>query len=175
MLGWSSNIIMQHLLLVLTFIFIPAIGRVVQTNGLGNISTSTYWLLEFPVEGARILFLLLLIGDGKIDKGIELLISMFRMTKDQWKTVPTAIINNLKLHSTELLITTFVFVLVALALNYLIKYAANSEEFLFKLQQFSLLRSFNSQSLTLFLKNLTVIPFTILFEVWLILRLLNKI
>lgn len=175
MLNWSGNIIVQHLMLVLTFIFIPALGRIVQTSGLGSINTFTYWVLEIPVEGARILFLFLLIGNGKIAKGLELIISIFSLTKEQWKSVTSTVINNLRLYTTELLVTTLAFILLAVAVNYLIKYAANSEQLLFKIQQFSLLKNFNSVSLTLFVKNLTIIPLTLIFEIWLVLKLINKI
>jgi len=173
MLNWVNNIIMQHLLLVLVLIFIPAIGRVIQTNGFGNINTFTYWMLEIPVEGARILFLIFLIGDGKFVQGLERLDVPIRMIKEQWKTVPATIINNLKLHSTELIITTLAFILFALVLNYLIKYTINSGQLVFKLQQSILLKYFNPVSVILFLKNITIIPLTIIFEVWLILKLLK--
>jgi hypothetical protein len=175
MLNWASAIIVQNLLLVSLFIFVPAIGRVVQTNGLGSINTFIYWLLEIPVEGARVLFLLLLVGNGKIISGLGLIISIFRISKEQWKLVASTIVNSFKFYSTELIVTTLAFIFMAIALNYLIKYTAGNEELLSGLQQFSPLKSFNSLSLTLFLKNLTIIPLTLMFEIWLVLRLVNRI
>ncbi len=175
MLSWGSSIITKNLLLVLVLILIPATGRIIQAHGFGPVARTTYWLLEIPVETSRVLFFLLLAGDGKISGGIHALGALLRLPEEDWKIIPNTIINSFKPHSVELIATTTVFIVCILVFNYLIKYGAENPQLLSGLRQVSFLKLMNPQSLTLFFKNLTVIPLTIIFEVWLALRLLDKL
>lgn len=175
MISWASNIIVKHLFLILALIFISAMGRAIQTNGVGAISKTGYWLLEIPVETSRVSLFLLFLGGGSIFSGLKIISALFQMTRQEWKVVPNTMTRSLASHSMELLATTIAMVAIALVINCFIRYGAESPKLLSDSSQFSLLKSFSVQSLTLFLKNLTVIPLVIIFEVWLIFKLLNKV
>lgn len=176
MITWSLKIIAESFLVILVLLLISSVGRAIQLEAFGTVSKINYVLLEIPVEGSRVLLLLLLIGNGSIRKGIDSVKNMFSMSNNEFGQALREMLKALKKNHKEILLGVAIFSVMAIVLNYFIALMSKNQYLIVWLKQLPLIApSFNSVALTLFLKNLTVIPLTFFFEVWLILRLLYKL
>lgn len=59
-----------HPLPVAACSLVAALGRVIQVGGLGEIGAASSWLLELVVEPARIALFLIVVGDGRVMEGV---------------------------------------------------------------------------------------------------------
>ncbi|MCC9076085.1 hypothetical protein FKZ61_008170 [Litorilinea aerophila] len=173
MITWALSLMSRNVLLITILVLVPAIGRVIQTDEVRIVNKQTYWLIEIIVEGARVILFIFLIGSGVFSLGIERIKSIFKTPKMQWYVIPSTVFHSIKTHYFELLATTVVFTLLAFLLNSLIQYLVSDEKLLLSIHKNTTLKFLNKTSLSLFLKNLSVIPLTLFYEAWLILTLLN--
>lgn len=133
-------------------------------------------LLEIPVEGSRILLLLRLMGNGGVRGGIIAVKNIFRMKGYEWNGAGAVMLRRLKQHYKELLLWLIIYGLLAFIINYAIAIISNNPNVIHSLKQLWFIApTLNATAITLFLKNLSVIPLTLFFEVWFVLRILGKV
>jgi len=152
-----------------------ASGRFVQEGGTGKISVEVFSLLEITVELSRVLLVLLVIGNGSVNAGFRRIVSVFRMKRADWKQVWYQLKTNVAWNKIALSINLVIFMVIGTVANIAIDLATHL--FLLNwLKSNDLLAVTASQwPVILFLKNVSIIPFTLVFECLLVLFLIGKV
>lgn len=165
----------QHFGVITGLGLIAAFGRVIQLGGFGEITSPTSIILEIVIESARILLFLYVLGLANIKNGL-LRIKHFFTHKYNRKSQLTITIQNVKKQWLSILLNIIGFLLIAWTLNYLIDLLAYETCLYLTLKKDGLLAETSSEwTILLFFKNLSVIPFTLVFETLFILWLTNKL
>lgn len=176
LLSWSFRFYGNHFLSLLGLSLMAALGRTIQMGAMGEISSGWYISLEVLVESSRILILILVIGNGQIKSGVWKCKYAFTMKKYDRKRWWQTVTQNFRNYWPALLWNIIIFSFIALLINYLINTIADYQPLLTKLKDWQVLTdSASSLPVIFFLKNLTVIPFAIIFECGIFLRLSGKI
>ncbi len=163
---WSLGFFGRHALVVLGLALIAAIGRVLQIGRAKRLPKPGYIALEIGVEVVRLAMVLAIFGDGDplaAAKGAR-----------AWLSAPgrssllARLAGGLGLHWPQVLIAALVFVLVAVVANMIIFALARSTRVLALAGGLGV-EAPDQKSLRLavmlFIKNLTIIPFTVIW-VW---------
>ncbi|MDJ1503180.1 hypothetical protein [Xanthocytophaga agilis] len=170
----TAYFIRKHFLVVVSLSLIAAFGRVIQLGGFGAISTWLHIVLEVVIESARILLCIYVLGFANVKNGLLRIKRFFTSKgnrKQQWRTA----VQKFKQQWISLVFNLILFMVIAWFFNYLIDQAAYETCFYLKLKEGGILVSSASEwTILLFLKNLSVIPFTLIFETLLLLWLTNK-
>lgn len=170
----TQRFINKHWFSVGILNLVAATGRFVQEGGTGKISVEAFSLLEIAVELSRILLVLLVIGNGSINRGFRRVVSIFRMKKADWLQVWHQLRTNISWNKIALAINLVIFMIIGIITNISIDLVVH----LFLLNWLKindLLAATASQwPVILFLKNTSIIPFTLVFEVLLVLILVGK-
>ncbi|GAB3274533.1 hypothetical protein GCM10027347_47480 [Larkinella harenae] len=142
-----------------------ALGRAIQMRIFGPVPPSFHLALEIVVESARIMTVLVIIGHGNIQQGVRKSASIMQLKKKEWRAVGQAIRTNFRLHWANVFIHLMVFSLLAFGFNRLNDWIANHSAVFYGMKDFGIIHEQATPTpLFFFLKNLTVIPFTLLFE-----------
>jgi hypothetical protein len=156
----SFHLCLRFLPMVAALAGAAAVGRALQLGAAGEISRGTHLLLEVLVEGARVALLLYLIGRGSMAAGWAGLRGMFH--RDGWQTIGPAF----RLRWRDLVANLLVFALLAAAANAVVFAVARNWTALAMLQHCGWIAEQAGEWVTiLFLKNLSVIPWTLAFAV----------
>jgi len=165
----------KHFLVIVGLGLIAAFGRVIQLGGFGEISSTTNVISEIAVESARVLLFLYVLGLANIKNGI-LRIRNFFSNKVNKRLQWSIALQNLKKQWSSILLNVIGFSLIALALNFLIEKLAYETCLYLTLRKDGILaQSSSAWTILLFFKNISVIPFTLIFQTLLVLWLLNKL
>ena len=165
----------KHFLTIIGLGFIAALGRVIQLGGFGQITTWMNVILEIVIESARILLFLYVLGLANIKNGI-LRIKHLVTRKDDCKKFLTIAIQKLKKQWFLVSLNIIGFLLIAWGINFLIDLLAYETCLYLSLKTDGILAESSSEwTILLFFKNLTVIPFTLIFDTILFLWLVNKL
>lgn len=176
LIAWSFRFYGRHFFPLLVLMLVAAIGRALQMKAAGEISTEMYIALEIPVELSRVLLLIFVLGQGNFEKGFRRCKRIFTMKKVERKAYWRTIGESFKAYWFSLLVNLILFGFLAFLTNYGIDIIANNEQVLSGLKAWHMLHPIASANpVVFFLKNLTVIPFTLIFECGILLRLLGKI
>lgn len=171
----TQRFINKHWLSVGVLNLIAAAGRFVQEGGTGKISVEVFSLLEIAVELSRVLLVLLVIGNGSDSAGFRRIISIFRMKKADWKQVWHRLKTNVAWNKIALSINLVIFMIIGTVANISIDLVTH----LFLLNWLKtndlLIATASQWPVILFLKNLSIIPFTLVFECVLVLFLIGKV
>src|SRR5262245_22548025 len=136
-------------------------GRAVQLGWSEYISGAQHLLLELMVEGARAAIFLVVVGEGSLTDGITAI-------KNAWKmTGFISIWNNLKYRWGAVLWSIAAFIVFASLINLVISLIAHNDIVLSAVRNFGFPPAKDDSlkvALIFFLKNITIIPFTL---VWL--------
>ena len=155
--------------------FIAAFGRVIQLGGFGQITTWMNVILEIVIESARILLFLYVLGWANIKNGV-LRIKHLLTRKEDRKKFLTVAIHKLKKQWFLVSLNIIGFLLIAWTINFLIDLLAYETCLYLSLKTDGILAESSSEwTILLFFKNLTVIPFTLIFDTILLLWLVNKL
>ena len=164
----------KHFLVIITLGLVAAFGRVIQLGGFGEINSTTNVILEIVVQSARVLLFLYVLGFANIKDGI-LRIRNFFSPKVNKKLQWSIALQNLKRQWSSILLNVIGFSLIAFVLNFLIEMLAYETCLYLTLKNDGILAQSSSEwTILLFFKNISVIPFTLIFQTLLILWLLNK-
>ncbi len=170
----SLSFIKTHWAPLLVLSLIAAFGRVIQLGGFGQISSLTNVLLEIVIELSRVAIFLYVIGIANIKRGISKVKRLFSCginLKAKWTTAS----QKLKTQWLNLTFSFLGFLLIAGFINFLIDQLAYQTCFYLTLKNEGLLVDTSAEwTILLFFKNLSVIPFTLVFETLLLLWLTNK-
>lgn len=165
----------KHMGVILLLGLIAGFGRVIQLGGFGEISPGMNIVLEVIIESSRILLFLYVLGLASIRNGV-LRIKYFFTDKGKRKLSWSVAIQKIKKQWLSLLLNFIGFAMIAWSLNYLIDLLAYETCFYLSLKQHGVLTDSSSEwTILLFFKNLSVIPFTLVFETLLVLWLTNKL
>ena len=165
----------KHCLVILGLGFVAALGRVIQLGGFGAITNWAYIILEIIVESARILLFIYVLGLANVKTGLNRIRQFFTHQNDRrrkWAVV----LQNLKRNWVSILLNTIGFLLIVGILNYLIDLLAYETCLYLSLKNDGFLSPVSSEwTILLFFKNLSVIPFTLVFETLLVLWISNNL
>lgn len=176
LLKWSIRFYFAHFGLIAAICFFAALGRAIQMGAIGEISSGWYITLEVIVALSRLTLLVAVIGKGKILQGFRKIRSIFRSKKEERKKGWRTVVERFKVYWLMILWNCLFFGLLAFLINSLIGYLASIPEVLSFLKENNVLHKNATQTpLVFFLKNLTVIPFTLIFEYGIFLLLIDRI
>ena len=166
-LFWLHNsmfFLRQHFGVILFLGLVAAFGRVIQLGGFGSIEAWMNIVLEVVVESARIILFLYVLGLASIKDG-ALRIKRLFLWKGIDKTQRNAALSKMKRQWRSIVLNFAGFLVIAFVANYMIDLLAYETCLYLKLKQGGVLASTSSEwTIILFFKNLSVIPFTLVFE-----------
>lgn len=160
----SAALIRRHPVRFFGLGLVSAVGRSVQVGALGPLGAVTNVLLEVPVEGARIVLFLLALGGGSILRGSKRVRGWFGGHRDVGEPQPVA--QSLDGRSVAWVFAAFL--AIAAAANLMIYGVASGWGP--TVGDWLQLNDAGPTVLTLLLKNLTIIPFTLAFLATLVRR-----
>ncbi|MEI9945325.1 MAG: hypothetical protein WDN26_14055 [Chitinophagaceae bacterium] len=165
----------KHFLVITGLGLIAAFGRVIQLGGFGAITSWANILLEIVIEGSRLALFLYVLGLANIKKGI-LRIKHFFTQKRNRRLRWAMAVQTVKKQWLSILLDIIGFLIIAWAINYLIELLAYKTCFYLSLKDHGVLADSSSEwTVLLFFKNLSVIPFTLIFETLLVLWVTKKL
>ncbi len=166
-LDWIAHSIgffRNHLFTVLGLGFLAAIGRATQMGAFGPISTASDVLLEIGVESSRILLFLYVLGLTNVRTGAGSVLRLFSAGAYHHRNWRVAV-QKVKSHWRALLLNLAVFLLIAWSINFLIDYTAYQTCLYTKMKASEIIADGASEwAFILFLKNISIIPFTLVFN-----------
>lgn len=167
--------IKKHFLVILSLGLVSAFGRVIQLGGFGEIPGWVNIVLEIIVESSRILLFLFVLGLANVKKGISRTRDLFTK-KNMWRSNWNVSIEKIKKQWLSVLLNLVAFLIIASMFNYLIDQLAYQTCLYLSLKENGILVDSSSEwTILLFFKNLSVIPFTLVFETLLILWIAGKL
>lgn len=170
----SLSFIRRHWIVLLALGLIAALGRVIQLGGFGEVSRFTHMLLEIVIEGSRIALLLFVFGLANMKTGLGHVVRLFT-GRVSVRSYARQAWSKMKSRWPALTLSFVAFALIAWCLNLLIDQLAYETCLYLTLKREGVLVDTSSEwTILLFFKNLSVIPFTLVFETFLLLWLANK-
>ncbi|QNF31597.1 hypothetical protein HUW51_02225 [Adhaeribacter swui] len=166
-LSWlfgSFSFIGQHFKVIMALGFIAGLGRVIQLGGFGEVTSVTHIVLEVIIESARLLLFVYALGLANVKSGLSRIKHLFTQ-KPNRKLKWQAAKQNFKNNWLAFVFNCVGFSLIAAGFNYLIYLLAYETCLYLTLISHQILVSTASEwTILLFFKNLSVIPFTLVFE-----------
>lgn len=171
LLGYSELIektdkqLKRNFLLIFILGLIAGESRFWQEGGYGEISSTAHGILEVIVNAARILIIFVIIGRGYVQAGARNFASIFRLTRSEWHEVWENIKYNFLNNFLALLVNFIIYIIIAFVINVVLFTLLEHTTFLEWLKSISLVSPTASKwPILLFLKNISIIPFTLVFE-----------
>lgn len=154
----------KHFAVITGLGLIAAFGRVIQLEGFGEIASWMNIVLEIIIESARIVIFLYVLGLANIKNGV-LRIRRLLTQKGNRKLHLAAAIQKLKKQWLSVTLSIIGFLMITLGINYLINLLAYETCLYLTLKREGILSDSASEwTILLFAKNLSVIPFMLVFE-----------
>ena len=176
-LRWTFNSIQffkTHFVIIGSFALVAALGRVIQLGGFGEITPAYNVALEIVVEAARGLIFLFVLGLGNTKDGFFRILHLFKKTQNR-KLIREIALQKVRKQWASILLNTMVFSLIAAAINYLIELLAYETCLYITLKSEGILGASSSEwTILLFFKNISIIPFTLVFDAVFLLWITNK-
>lgn len=164
----------KHFFIILSLGLVAAFGRVIQLGGFGEIAAWANIFLEVVVEAARLFLFLFVLGLANVKKGCLRIWKLFT-TAGRRQLSFAVLIRNVRTQGISIILNIIGFSVIAIILNYIINLVAYQTCLFLNLKNNGILAESSSEwTILLFFKNLTVIPFTLVFETFLILWIVNK-
>jgi large-conductance mechanosensitive channel len=171
LLNFTLQFFKKNLLVIMGLGLIAAFGRVGQLGGFGHIATWTNILLEIVIETSRLLLFLYVLGFANVNNGY-LLIKRFFTNKYTRKASFITAIQKLRMQWWSFAVNIIGFLIIAWIINYFIDLVAYETCLYLTLKKEGILTESSSEwTILLFFKNLTVIPFTLIFDAILLIGL----
>ncbi|MFD2523498.1 hypothetical protein [Emticicia soli] len=171
----TDTFIRKNAFWILGLGLIAGIGRFIQEGGSGAISSSTQIILDIGVNTARLLTVFIIIGKGSLQNGLSAIAKIFRLTKAKWVSIWDNIKRNFSGNYLALLVNFIIYTLIAVIINIGLFILLDHTAFLEWLKSNQLLSPFASKwPVLLLLKNISIIPFTLVFEVLIVSWIVEK-
>ncbi|WP_128546877.1 hypothetical protein [Larkinella soli] len=165
LMRWAFRFWLAHGAAISGLMLISAVGRAAQMKAAGPIPGPVYWGLEVVVESARVLTLLIILGDGNFRNGVAVVTGWFQPVDWKWSGLWATVNNQWARCWPEMIGNLLWFALTAWAMNQLISMVSENRVMLDALRERGLLHPESTgMPIVFFLKNLTVIPLTVIFE-----------
>ncbi|RAJ94470.1 hypothetical protein LX87_04357 [Larkinella arboricola] len=164
-LNWSFRFWWTYFVPISFWMLLAALGRAIQMRLFGPIPSGVYYGLEILVECVRIITVLVIVGHGSPRQGARKIVRLFRFNRSQWREIGRAVRLTIRQQWAVSLINLLVFSLIAFGFNKLNGIIADQSVLLPFLKRNGLVdAAATGMPVFFFLKNLTVIPFTLVFE-----------
>lgn len=161
----TDNYFKRNFLLILILGLVAGTGRFIQEGGSGEISSSTHGILEVVVNGARLFIIFVVIGQGSIQAGFRNFINIFRFNRNRWHIVWANVKANFSNNFPAIFINFIIYIVIAIIINIALFALFEYTSFLVWLKSGSLINVTASKwPVLLFLKNISIIPYTLVFE-----------
>ena len=147
-LPWTLRFVSAHAGLVLGLSLVAALGRAVQLGAIGPVGAMATAFLEIVVESARVVLFFAVIGMGRVADGLGTVATVLRRPPGGWRASGRRVRARLRAEWRALIADLAVFGVIAFAVNAAIEAVAAP----------------GAYPLIFLLKNLTVIPLTIVFQ-----------
>ncbi|MBD2703120.1 hypothetical protein IC229_20905 [Spirosoma sp. BT702] len=177
-LDWTVQTIrfcQHHFLFIFSLGLIAAFGRAIQLRAFGPVSPTAHVLLEVVIESARILIFLYALGFTNIRKGVVRLTQLVTNKtgrRQNWRLA----MQTLRTKWLSLLANFVAFLVIAFLFNVLINHIAYETCLYITLKARQLISDQTSEwAIILFFKNISVIPFTLIFNALFCLWLVNRL
>lgn len=171
----TDTFIRKNAFWILGLGLIAGIGRFIQEGGSGAISLSTQIILDIVVNTARLLTIFIVIGKGSLKNGINAITNIFRLTKAKWASIWDNIKRNFSGNYLAVLVNFIVYILIAGIINISLFTLFEHTAFLEWLKSNQLLSpSASKWPVLLLLKNISIIPFTFVFELLIVIWIVEK-
>jgi len=171
----TDTFIRKNAFWILGLGLIAGIGRFIQEGGSGAISSSTQIILDIVVNTARLLTVFIVIGKGSLQNGLNAITNIFRLTKAKWASIWENIKRNFSGNYLALLINFIIYILIAGIINISLFTLFEHTAFLEWLKSNQLLSpSASKWPVLLLLKNISIIPFTFVFEILIVIWIVGK-
>lgn len=176
-LHWLSGTLVflkTNFKMVLGLGLVAAFGRVIQLGGFGEIERWMNVVLEIAIESARLLLVLYVLGLASVKAG-TIRVWRFIRHKDDRKQHWLMALQKIKKEWRVIALNVATFLAISFCINYLIELLAYETCLYLTLKRDGILAGSSSEwTILLFFKNLSVIPFTLVFETFFLLWLTNK-
>lgn len=164
----------SHFVIILGLGLVAAFGRATQLGAFGQVTTVVHTFLEVAIQSARLLVFLYALGFTNIKRGfirLQLLLTSRTTWKENWHTAR----QKMKKEWPSLFGNFIIYLLIAFIINALIDYATYQTCLYFKLKASNIISAGASEwVIILFFKNVSVIPFTLVFNALFLLWITNK-
>ncbi|MCE7060645.1 hypothetical protein [Dyadobacter sp. CY343] len=165
----------NHYLIILALGMAAALGRSAQLKAFGPISQSLHLVLEIGIQSARILIFIYALGLTNVKIGALRAIQI-ASSRRAWKQNWVIAREKMRRDWAQLLTNMIIYLLIAWVTNLLIDYAAYQTCLFAKLKSNEIISAQSSEwVIILFFKNLSVIPFTLIFNALFLLWITNRI
>jgi hypothetical protein len=172
---YSARFFKQHFPVVFGLGLAAALGRSLQLGALGAVTVGQNLVLELVVESARVLLFIYALGWSNVRVGVAHLV---RFVTD-WRNFRLngrRVVQKLRTQWITVILNTVSFLAIAFVINFCIDYIAYQTCLYVSLKTRGVLAEGTSEwALILFFKNLSVIPFTLIFNAVLLRWLANRI
>lgn len=176
LLTWSFQFWRTCFGVISFWMLFAALGRAIQMRVFGPIPSMVHLSLEILVELARILTVLVIIGHGNLTRGAQALGRFFRLKRTDWRNIWRSIRTTCREQWPVLLSNLVLFSLIAFGFNQVNSWIAAHRAVFYGLRDFGFIHEqATSMPIFFFLKNLTVIPLTLIFEYGFFLWLAGKL
>jgi len=174
---YTFSFFLRHAPVILSVSLIVAISRVIQVGWEGYLPVVVFVILEIVVLAARVAIALIAIGEGALGPGLKKVRTIVRLSEAEKSAAFARMGQTIKEQWRAVLRDILLFGLTAIAINYVIGEVSQTRTV------YSLMTSWgvpgsNEDSVqaaaTLFMKNLTVIPLTIVFQYGIVRYLLRQ-
>ncbi len=160
----SIFFVRKHFITIFGLGLIAAFGRVVQLGGLGEIPSWANIVLEVAVEAARVLIFLFVLGVANVKRGAYQIRRLFTK-RNNLKTYWSIATEKLRTQWIQISLSFLGFLIIAGIINFLIDSLAYETCLYLTLKNKGILADTTSEwTILLFFKNISIIPFTIVFE-----------
>lgn len=177
-LNWTLHSIrffQSHFFLIFGLGLVAALGRATQLGAFGQVSAELNVLLEVVVETARILIFLYALGLTRVRTGLVRITTLLTDSRRHRQNVQVAI-QNLRSQWAAFFLNIVVFLLIAGLVNRLIDHIAYQTCLYVKLKAGHIIADQASEwTIILFFKNVSIIPFTLIFNALFWLWLINRL
>lgn len=177
-LDWTIQTIRfvkNHFLIIFGLGLIAAVGRAIQLRAFGPVSPLSHTLLEMVIESARILLFFYALGLTNIRAGANRLIQFITNSQSRKKNWHVAI-QKVREKWLAMLINFVLFSIIAFLFNVLINHIAYETCLYITLTSRQLISDQTSEwAIILFFKNISVIPFTLVFNALFLRWLVNRL
>lgn len=167
--------IKNHLAIILGLGIIAAFGRAIQLGAFGPVTGIFYYALEIIIQSARLFIFLYALGFTSIRTGISL-IKKFAGSKNVRKENWQIAVRKVKKDWFSMLTSCIIYSLISFIINLLIDYATYQTCLYLKLKTNDIIAEGASEwVIILFLKNISVIPLTLVFDALFLLWITNRL
>jgi hypothetical protein len=174
LLSGSIAFLKKLFVIILGLGLVAAFGRVIQLGGFGEIPAWANIVLEVAVEGSRVLIILFVLGIANVKRG-ALAIGRLFSRRSNLKAYWSIAIKKMKTQWIQISLSLIGFLVIAGGINFLIDTLAYETCFYLTLKREGILVDNTSEwTILLFFKNISVIPFTLVFETLLLLWLTRE-